>query len=324
MLYLISGIPGSGKTLWTVNQILNNPEFKTRPCYVHNVDGFDFSARSGLFPLDDPKTWYDLPESSVIFFDEAQYSFPVRPSNQPPPSWVDLFSTHRHKGFDIFMTSQHPTMIDGHIRKVAGPHLHFLRVFGLKSCTIFEWPEYRTDNVDSSSRRKMAISKRWQYPRKVFGSYKSADVHTYRFRIPWKVWSIPVFFFLAAVAGWYLFHMLHSGQLASLGTRKTAPVVFASPGPAPVAWHPVSPAVPATPRPSQPMSTLQILGSISSGSRHDFMVKAPAGGYVLVSKAHCVRNISNWICDVGGVRAVLIGNQSPPAVAVSPTVQPTQ
>ncbi|MHB1706111.1 MAG: zonular occludens toxin domain-containing protein [Acidithiobacillus sp.] len=324
MLTLISGVPGSGKTLWTVNQILNNAEYKDRPCYVHNLDGFDFTARSGLFPLDDPKTWNDLPEKSVIIFDEAQYAFPVRPANQPPPPWVDQFSTHRHKGYDVFMTSQHPTMIDGHIRKVVGRHLHFLRVFGLKSCTIFEWPEYRTDNVDSSARRKMAISKRWQYPRKVFGAYKSADAHTHGIHIPWKVWSIPVFFGFALLSGWYLFHILHSGQLASLGTQKTAPVVSAAPASPPVVWRSTVGAAPSRPAPAQPLPTLQVLGSISSGSRHDFMVKAPSGGYVLVNKVHCVRDISNWTCDVGGVRAALIGNPSPLAVAVPPTVQPTQ
>jgi zona occludens toxin len=323
MLTLITGVPGSGKTLWTVDQILNNPEYKDRPCYVNNLDGFDFSARPGLFPLEDPKTWNDLPEKSVIVFDEAQYAFPVRPANQPPPPWVDFFSTHRHKGYDVFMTSQHPTMIDSHIRKVVGRHLHFLRVFGLKSCTIFEWPEYRTDNVDSSARRKIAISKRWQYPRKVFGSYKSADAHTHRVHIPWKVWSIPVFFIGALFAGWYLFHIISSGQLASLGSHKSSPVAAPAPARSPLVWHSTVHRFSSVPS-SPPLPTLQIIGSISSGSRHDFMVKVPAGGYVLVNKADCVRNISNWTCDVGSLRAALIGGSSPLPAAVPPSLQPTQ
>ncbi|MHB0887243.1 zonular occludens toxin domain-containing protein [Acidithiobacillus sp.] len=323
MLTLISGVPGSGKTLWTVNQILNNAEYKDRPCFVHNLDGFDFTLRPGLFPLEDPKTWNDLPEKSIIIFDEAQYAFPVRPANQSPPPWVDQFSTHRHKGYDVIMTSQHPTMIDGHIRKIVGRHLHFLRVFGLKSCTIFEWPEYRTDNVDSSARRKMAISKRWQYPRKVFGAYKSADAHTHGIHIPWKVWSIPVFFSLALALGWFLYHRISSGDLASLGTAKvshSAPV----PDTPPVVWQStVHPSTPSAPSPKS-LPTLQILGFISSGTRHDFMVQSPSGGYVLVNRRYCIRNISNWICDVGGVKAALIGNPSPLSVVVSPTVQPTQ
>jgi hypothetical protein len=317
MLTLISGVPGSGKTLWTVNQILNNSEFKDRPCYVHNLDGFDFTARPGLFPLDDPKTWNDLPEKSVIVFDEAQYAFPVRPANQPPPSWVDLFSTHRHKGYDIFMTSQHPTMIDGHIRKIVGRHLHFLRVFGLKSCTIFEWPEYRTDNVDSSARRKMAISRRWQYPARVFGSYKSADAHTHGVHIPLKVWSIPFLFIFAGVCGWYLYHKVSSGDLVSMGTSHSAPVSSTVSAP-PVVWRStVSPTPVSSPLPSPPaLPSLQILGTISSGNRSDFMVRSPSGGYILVNSRHCVRNISNWVCDVGGTRAALIlPSSSSPSVA---------
>ncbi len=308
MLTLISGVPGSGKTLWTVNQILNNPDYKDRPVYVHNLDGFDFTARDGLFPLDDPKTWNNLPEKSVIIFDEAQYAFPVRPANQAPPPWVDLFSTHRHKGYDVFMTSQHPTMIDGHIRKIVGRHLHFLRVFGLKSCTIFEWPEYRTDNVDSSARRKMAISKRWQYPKKVFGAYKSADAHTHGIHIPWKVWSIPIFFTLALVAGLYLFHILHSGQLASLGTKPTAAATVPAARPlAPASLHtvvassaPVSVAVP----------TLHVYGSISDAGRFYFVVVSKHGQYIMVNKSHCSRDIMNWVCNLGGVRASLISSSS--------------
>ncbi|MDD5576905.1 MAG: zonular occludens toxin domain-containing protein [Acidithiobacillus sp.] len=303
MLTLISGVPGAGKTLWTVHQILNNPEFKDRPVYVHNLDGFDFTARPGLFPLEDPKTWNDLPEKSVIIFDEAQYAFPVRPANQAPPPWVDLFSTHRHKGYDVFMTSQHPTMIDGHIRKVVGRHLHFLRVFGLKSCTIFEWPEYRTDNVDSSARRKMAISKRWQYPKKVFGSYKSADAHTHGVRIPWKVWSIPIFFVLAAVMGFYLFHKISSGDLASLGTKKVVKSSVKSSSLPGIAPHTL-PVVQSRPVVQQ-LKTYHIYGHISNSHAYYFVVITGHKDYVLVNRRHCVHQLDNWVCMIGNARASL-------------------
>jgi len=304
MLSILSGVPGSGKTLWTVNEILNNPDFNGRPVYIHNIDGFDYSIRDNLFPLVDPKTWNDLPEKSVIIFDEAQYAFPVRPANQAPPPWVDLFSTHRHKGYDVIMTSQHPTMIDGHIRKLVGRHLHFLRVFGLKSCTIFEWPEYRTDNVDSTSRRKVALSKRWQYPKKVFGAYKSADAHTHGRKIPWKVWSIPLLFIFAAVCLGYLFHILHSGQLASLGTKQVNQGLHAGPNFAPSPLKPVSTVVVKT----APLPSLHIYGSISHGKRFFFVVITKHGDYLMVNRSHCIQHIENWVCDVGGARASLISS----------------
>ncbi|MBE7567477.1 zonular occludens toxin domain-containing protein [Acidithiobacillus sp. HP-11] len=311
MLTIASGVPGSGKTLWTVNQILNNPEYSSRPVFVHNLEGFDFSIRDNLFPLDDAKLWNDLPEKSVIIFDEAQYAFPVRPANQPPPPWVDNFSTHRHKGYDIIMTSQHPTMIDGHIRKLCGRHLHFLRVFGLKSCTIFEWPEYRTDNVDSSSRRKLALSKRWQYPKKVFGAYKSADAHTHTRKIPWKVWSIPVFFIIAAFALYYLYHDFSTGNFANLGHKPpsvTSHVITSSVPPMPSsAFHPVS-SIPSVP--NHPVRTLHIYGSISHNDRFYFVVVTKRGDYVLVKRSHCVHHIANWVCDVGGVNASLISSSN--------------
>ncbi|MBU2767935.1 hypothetical protein HAP94_17570 [Acidithiobacillus ferrivorans] len=304
MLTMLSGVPGSGKTLWVVNEILNNSDYKDRPVYIHNIDGFDFSIRGNLFPLEDAKTWNDLPEKSVIIFDEAQYAFPVRPANQPPPPWVDQFSTHRHKGYDVIMTSQHPTMIDGHVRKLVGRHLHFLRVFGLKSCTIFEWPEFRTDNVDSSARRKVALSKRWQYPQKVFGAYKSADAHTHGRKIPWKVWSIPIFFILAIVCLVYLFHKLDSGEFASLGTKK---ITSTSSLTSTIASSPLSHVAQVTVTHVQ-LPLLHILGSISNGTRFYFVVATKDHDYIMVNRKHCQRNISNWVCDVGGARASLISS----------------
>ncbi len=309
MLTIISGVPGSGKTLWTVDQILNNPDYKDRPVYVNNLDGFDYSIRSNLFSLEDAKTWNDLPEKSVIIFDEAQFAFPVRPANQTPPPWVDAFSVHRHKGYDVIMTSQHPTMIDGHIRKLCGRHLHFLRVFGLKSCTIFEWPEYRTDNIESSARRKMSINKRWQYPKKVFGAYKSADAHTHGLKIPRKVFMIPVFFLGAAVAGYYLFQDLHSGNLASLGTKKDSSMISPSTPPNFSMNHSVHVVSAPAPR----LLQLQIVGRVSSGSRDDFVVILPSGDYVLVPRSRCSPDLSNWHCMVGGAMASLITASASPS-----------
>ena len=294
MLAIISGVPGSGKTLWVVDQILNNPEYKARPVYIFGIEDFNFQARSGLFPLEDAKAWVDCPQGSVIVFDEAQYPFPVRSASKAPPPFIDEFSTHRHKGFDIFMTSQHPTMIDAHIRKVCGRHLHFLRVFGLKSCTIFEWPEYRPDN-DSGARRKTALLKRWSYPKSVFGAYKSADVHTHTRKIPRKVLMIPVFLFVGAVIFYFWFHYMTDGSFASLGTAKTTQTPTSSHLQSDLSGTavPVSPSVsvPSSLPPPSPLevalSKFRYAGSLSSSSRAGFVFVSPSGRYIVVPASAC-------------------------------------
>lgn len=302
MLAIISGVPGSGKTLWVVDQILNNPEYSSRPVFIHGVDDFNFNARTGLFPLEDPKAWVDCPQGSVIVFDEAQYPFPVRSASKAPPPFIDEFSTHRHKGFDIFMTSQHPTMLDSHIRKVCGRHLHFLRVFGLKSCTIFEWPEYRPDN-DSASRRKTALLKRWSYPKSVFGAYKSADVHTHTRKIPRKVLMIPVFLVVGVIIFILWFHFMTNGSFASMGTKTTTQTATAQHLESDLSG-PVSPPAPVTVTPSIPppspvdvaLSKYRYAGSLSSSSRAGFLFVSHSGRYIVVTPSSCHLSDGLRIC----------------------------
>lgn len=321
MITIVTGVPGSAKTLWVVDQIVFNSDYKDRPTFIWGIDGFNFQSRAGLFPLDDPVTWNDLPAHSVIVFDEAQGPFPIRSSSKAPPKFIEDFSTHRHKGYDIFLTSQHPTMVDGHLLKNCGRHLHFLRFFGLQSSTIFEWPEYRTDNVNSSARRKMSISKRWRFPKRVFGLYISAEVHTHKRSIPWKVWSIPLFFIFAALVAWFFFHTVSDGSFANLGHKPVSPVP-ASPAYVPAhSWRSTLPAAAAPPVapfvPPPAVPQLLILGTVSSGSRFDFVVDNGLGGYILVPRAHCVPDESNWSCMVGGARASLLGSGSSVSLSAS-------
>ncbi|MCE5360000.1 MAG: hypothetical protein JJ714_03220 [Acidithiobacillus sp.] len=308
MLAIVSGVPGSGKTLWVVDQILNNPEFSSRPVYVHGIEDFNFNARSGLFRLDDPTKWEDCPQGSVIVFDEAQFPFPVRPASKAPPSYIDNFSTHRHKGFDIFMTTQHPTMLDAHIRKNCGRHLHFLRVFGLKSCTIFEWPEYRTDN-DSAARRKLALVKRWSYPKSVFGAYKSADVHTHTRKIPRKVLMIPVFLVVGALIFFFWFRFMTDGSFASLGTvhhiqsptSSNIQSQLASSSPSVPLPSSLSPA-PVAPSPvAFSLSSYRFSGRISSAGRSAFVFSSSDGRFLVVSSRHCSPVRGVVVCTLHGV-----------------------
>lgn len=309
MLSIISGVPGSGKTLWVVDQILNNPDYKERPVFVHGIEDFNFKARSGLFPLNDPAKWEECPQGAVIVFDEAQFPFPVRGASKAPPPFIDNFSTHRHKGFDIFMTSQHPTMLDAHIRKNCGRHLHFLRVFGLKSCTIFEWPEYRTDN-DSGARRKTALVKRWSYPTNVFGAYKSADVHTHTRKIPRKVLMIPVFLVLGAVIFFFWFHYMTDGSFASLGTvhKVQSPTSGHLEGDlsgsaVPAAALPSVSVPPPSPDPVRVvLAVYKFKGRISALGRSGFIFASPSGRVVTVPASRCPVVDGIHVCSVHGVK----------------------
>ena len=89
MIYLITATPGSGKTLWAVNEIfkrVNEPE----PWNIFsNIDGLKLDTAE---PLKEKFT--DYPPRSLVIIDEAQqithfskkYKHPVRNENHPESS----------------------------------------------------------------------------------------------------------------------------------------------------------------------------------------------------------------------------------------------
>ena len=124
MLTLVTGTPGAGKTLWCVSTIEKLRLETSRPVYYYGVTDVAFE----WIALDDPRDWYKCPEGSIIFLDECwNQLFPARKVGSDVPAWVEPMATHRHRGHDVFIATQHSTQIDTFVRKMVGRHCHFLR-----------------------------------------------------------------------------------------------------------------------------------------------------------------------------------------------------
>ncbi|MGL4565407.1 zonular occludens toxin domain-containing protein [Aeromonas veronii] len=79
MITLITGRPGSGKTLLAVEMIRDNANGeRIRPLFA-NIDGLAYD-RLRCFPLEDPTTWPDLPAGSIVVIDECQKLMPPAPA----------------------------------------------------------------------------------------------------------------------------------------------------------------------------------------------------------------------------------------------------
>lgn len=178
MIYLITGVPGSGKTLYTISQLEKMLD-SGRPIY-HNINGY----KAGL-PLPDSLDWRDTPENSVIVYDEAQQHFPGRSPNKSVPEILSALETHRHKGYDLFFITQYPTFIDHHIRQLCGKHSHLDRKSGAQAAIV------RTSDkawdVKDKLEKSQADKIRWTYPKKLFEKYDSATQHTHKFKMPSKM-----------------------------------------------------------------------------------------------------------------------------------------
>lgn len=218
MIFLITGSPGSGKSLYTVSNIIPSLLRDGRTIYTNLIDlkyhneevihgqtvlrnlvkvKDDLPVWELIKPLPDSKDWRDVPFGSVIIYDEAQQFFPasgrVGLSNDPVITDLD---THRHKGYDIYYITQHPTLINSHIRKFVGSHIHLYRKFGANHSTIFEWfhcvgsPENEIGAVQKS------IKNLFRFNKKSYSYYKSSELHTAKKRYPKKLFIFPVIILL--------------------------------------------------------------------------------------------------------------------------------
>lgn len=202
MITVITGTPGAGKTLYTIEKLLLPQIGKTikgrdehgnqveheRKVYT-NINGLqidheliDGGETQGL------RDWHKWAKpGSLIVFDEVQKVWPPRPNGSKIPEDVQALDTHRHMGVDFILITQNVLNVDRHIHALGGRHLHVRRVANMPLATVYEW-----DHVSRGLLYSKAISKApWKYSKKVFKLYKSSELHTKQpRRIPGLVWFI--------------------------------------------------------------------------------------------------------------------------------------
>lgn len=132
--------------------------------------------------FDDPRKWFELPRTSVIFIDECQQYFPPRGVGSTKPKHISEFETHRHKGYDIHLVTQDRMLLDVNVRKLANRHIHYHNPFGGKRVTRYEGSKsFDSDNYFDLKNTEKSFIKR---PTFLYGSYFSAEIHTHQFKVP--------------------------------------------------------------------------------------------------------------------------------------------
>lgn len=210
MIELNTGVPGAGKTLSMVERLAKlidrwgaHPE-EGRSIFVHGIPelalphspmpilnnpSFPGKNNVGQAGVQGVPDWDAMPDGSLVIIDEAQGCFPPRSSASTAPAHVAWLNTHRHRGFDIWLTTQHPKLIDGSVRALVGKHQHYRRMFGGSRAVVYEWDACS----DSLSGLANAVTSHWSYPKKVFKWYKSAEIHTKQsFKLPKWLLILPL------------------------------------------------------------------------------------------------------------------------------------
>lgn len=228
MIYLVTATPGSGKTLWTLDYFTKLAKAEDRQIYSSGIPLTDEGKEAtGWLELDKPEEWYKLPAGAIIIIDECQRIFGRRPTGGKVPEHVSQFETHRHLGLDIVLITQGPQLLDSHIRPLVGKHIHLLRIFGSKSAQVLTWDGIQ-QNPNSQGAKTACLDKRkFLHPKKVYGWYKSSEMHTHKLAIPNKFWLLIACIFLAIGSSWYAWNRL-KGQAAPL--KPDAVATTTSPG----------------------------------------------------------------------------------------------
>ncbi|MFI8716348.1 zonular occludens toxin domain-containing protein [Stenotrophomonas sp. NPDC077464] len=223
---LYTGQPGNGKTALMMERLVEEAKKGDRPIFACGIDGL----QDGLATLlDDPRRWnekdgageYIVPNGAMIFVDEAWKWFGHLhdATRQQTPKHVLDLAEHRHRGLDFVWTTQQPNQLYPFVRGLIGTHSHVVRRFGTKMIDVFRWGELN-EEIKSSAKRDLAQRNTRLLPSQIFGQYKSAEVHTIKPRIPWKVMALPVIAVAVVVLAYLAYQSLKPSSVAAAATGK--------------------------------------------------------------------------------------------------------
>jgi len=204
MLYLITGVPGAGKTLNAIKFVLDksNGEWFGRQIFYRGIDELRIPSWHKLTD-EETEGWADLPKGSVIIIDEAQAIFPASGAfGRDVPAAITALNTHRHEGFDLILITQSPMLLQAGVRRLVGQHQHYDRRFGAKRVNRITWQRCVEDPHDYHT-KKEGVSDAVVLDKRIFDLYKSAEIHTHKRKYPKKVIAAVGFFLLAPLAFWF-------------------------------------------------------------------------------------------------------------------------
>lgn len=229
MIILQTGVPGAGKTSSVVNMLMNDESYthftdkdgvkKKRPLFVNGIPELKIEHEELSDEQIKAQPFQDfLPYGSLVIIDEAQRLMGTRSAATKVPQYIEALAMHRHHGLDIVLITQHPSFLDSFVRRLVQRHMHVsIKPVGRK---LYEWNEC-VDQPDSSVNIAKAIERTFVVPKKSFGMYKSAKVHTKpKRRIPKSL--IFVVLFVPLLIGFTLYTIGNMSKRFSADEQQTA------------------------------------------------------------------------------------------------------
>lgn len=221
MITLITGVPGSGKTLMAVSDLAKkvDKEWAGRKIFIHGIP--ELTIPTEPIPdghtIQDMHVWLKWPENngSVVVIDEAQNIFPPRSAGSKTPEIVEWLHVHRHSGVDIILITQMPGRIDKQVRDLVGAHYHIHKTpLGVRMRYFWDYCENNPKSGMKNARPEV-----YRFDKKAFCLYKSAEIHTKvktpKSRVLWVIPLALVVFVFTAYMGYSLLSGLGSSEKAA-------------------------------------------------------------------------------------------------------------
>lgn len=211
MIILHTGLPGHGKTINAVRNILaqlaenaanqakadlGKKHDPIRPIFA-NIKGLKIDGVSELLP-----TLEEHPTGSIIYLDEVQQFTIFKAGFSPvkhakgteivgfPLSDVEYIPQHRHKGHDIHAITQNPAQLNNVLKVHVEQHQVTFRPNGGKYQRVFVFDRLIPNPQQMSEAVKSTAVKdnRYKFDKKLFSKYKSTELDTVKKRIPRQLW----------------------------------------------------------------------------------------------------------------------------------------
>jgi zona occludens toxin len=346
MIYLITGVPGSGKSLYAVSTLLQKllkEQIRTKEGEVIQrrlcVDGIPdlviphelmakrqdeslaviSKARGEDTPVDEGHgvwNWFSwCKRGDVIVCDEVQQHWRPRGMGVKPPLEISMLEMHRHLGVDFVLVTQHAMLLDKNVRLLVGRHIHVRRIFGGARALLYDWDGCQAD----TTRTQGATRSMWSYPRNAYKLYKSSELHTKQHqKIPWWFAFPLLVLALGAFAGPKAYEAMSrsmSGKSlqSAPGAASPASGVVGSTGQSARAVAPVAAASgPGMPASGAVVAKAQLLGCIAFQGRCECF--AESGAPVPTEPKAChdgATKVTFLLPAKGG------GKESPPVVSAA-------
>ncbi|MBV6446697.1 zonular occludens toxin domain-containing protein [Nitrosomonas sp.] len=241
---LITGKPGTGKTVFSLSAFIKPALEKGRIVYTNGIPDLkiphielsseDLNRWDQREPVEGRKGVYELTtlkEDALIVVDEAADVWPAL-NLKVIPEYLQYLRKHRKHALDFLLITQDPHFLHPHVLLNVDKHIHL--VTDWRGTYSYEWAEYCVNPIMPSNQSR-AVSQRYKLDKTVFSEFYSATKHLPKQKrtVPKMVYAALILTFAIPAMGYAVYSTITSkleNPIGSIATNEPAKLNMAKQG----------------------------------------------------------------------------------------------